>query len=485
MSKLNSRHKIPNDKHNIIIALISFAFIIFYGCSASNITEQNNINHSRARVSLKAIDENNNPISNFITSVNGETEKNSNNGCINFELMPGTTYFTIKSSQRLAKHFSLQLLPDSAQTIEIQLPLIQNIGTKYQVRQSIPTTLEQTDKTSNKTIKLHFPQNSLPKDANAVICQIDQTDHKKFFSTRPGNYYADYNGKTHLTYSLSPVFFQITDQDGNTISNLDSPASISFKINLNVDPNSLFVCSYNEKNAKWENPVPAKFDTETNTYSAQITHFSWYDLIQIIPADQVSEVKIVVADFPSELPSEAPVNTNPNPTASEQLLALFAQYYKDIQNDVFKTEEERIAKMLEIEETARQIASEEIIINQATQSQNLNDTPQYQIPDLPEYKIPANLIPNAIIEFNVIKKGYAVRRETLLTDPNGIATILTQSDESYFFITVKHRLSDFQAKIANPEIMSLEDATKIGTIYVNLANYPIINLKNGDYSGTI
>ena len=231
-------------------------------------------------------------------------------------------------------------------------------------------------------------------------------------------------------------------------------------------------------------PHPAKL--MLNEYiPAQITHFSWYDLIQIIPADQVSEVKIVVADFPSELPSEAPVNTNPNPTASEQLLALFAQYYKDIQNDVFKTEEERIAKMLEIEETARQIASEEIIINQATQSQNLNDTPQYQIPDLPEYKIPANLIPNAIIEFNVIKKGYAVRRETLLTDPNGIATILTQSDESYFFITVKHRLSDFQAKIANPEIMSLEDATKIGTIYVNLANYPIINLKNGDYSGTI
>lgn len=66
-----------------------------------------------------------------------------------------------------------------------------------------------------------------------------------------------------------------------------------------------------------------------------------------------------------------------------------------------------------------------------------------------------------------------------------MATILTQSDESYFFIIVKHRLSDFQAKIANPEIMSLEDATKIGTIYVNLANYPIINLKNGDYSGTI
>ncbi|MGI6445849.1 MAG: hypothetical protein ACOX2I_09070 [Candidatus Ozemobacteraceae bacterium] len=152
---------------------------------------------------------------------------------------------------------------------------------------------------------------------------------------------------------------------------------------------------------------------------------------------------------------------------------------------MFKTEEERIAKMLEIEETARQIASEEIIINQATQSQSLNDTPQYQIPDLPAYKIAANLIPNAIIEFNVIKKGYAVRRETLLTDQNGMATILTQSDESYFFIKVKHRLSDFQAKIANPEIMSLEDATKIGTIYVNLANYPIINLKNGDYSGTI
>ncbi|MDD3000529.1 MAG: hypothetical protein PHF29_02120 [Candidatus Riflebacteria bacterium] len=484
MNKFNNRHKKNNDKHNLIVAIISFAFIIFYGCSSSNVAQQSNSNPSKAMISFKAIDENNKPILNFVASANAETEKNARNGCINFEMEPGTTNFTIKSSQRLPKHFSLQLLPNSTQTIEVQLPIIQNIGTKYQVNKSLPTTIGQSPQTSNKTITLHFPENSLPKDANAVICQIDQTDHNRFFSTRPGNFYADFNGENKLTYSLSPVFFQITDIEGNAISKLNSPASISFKIDLPVDANNLFVCSYNDKTAKWENPIPAKFDPETNLFSAQITHFSWYDLIQIIPANEVSQVKIIVADFPSELPTELPP-TEANSNPSEQLLALYAQYYKDIQNGIFKTEQERITKMLEIEEIARQIATEDNTPNIATQSESLNDKPEYQITDLPSYSVAKNLVPNAIIEFNVIKKGYAVRRETLLTDQNGTAIILTQTDASYFFIKVKHRISDIQAKIANPEIMSLEDATKIGTIYVNLANYPLITLKNGDYSGTI
>lgn len=488
MYKLNNRHKKPNDKHNLIVAILSFALIIFYGCSSSNIAQQNNSNLSKAMISFKAIDENNNLISDFTASVNGETEKYAKNGCINFEMTPGSTYFTIKSSQRLPKHLSLELLPDSAQTIEVQLPLIQNIGTKYQVNKSIATTIGEPPQTSNKTITLHFPENSLPKDANAVICQIDQTDHNRFFSTRPGKFYADFNGETKPTYSLSPVFFQISDLAGNSISKLDSPASISFKIDLPVEAKNLFVCSYNNKTAKWENPIPAKFDPETNLYSAQITHFSWYDLIQIIPPNEVSQVKIIVADFPSELPTEqsteqavAELSSN----TSEQLLALYAQYFKDVQNGEFKTEQDRITKMLEIEEIARQIAAEDNTAGLATQPENLNETPQYQITDLPAYSIAKNLVPNAIIEFNVIKRGCAVRRESLLTDQSGTATILTQTDASYFFIKVKHRISDVEAKIANPEIMSLEDATKIGTIYVNLANYPIITLKNGDYSGTI
>jgi hypothetical protein len=50
-------------------------------------------------------------------------------------------------------------------------------------------------------------------------------------------------------------------------------------------------------------------------------------------------------------------------------------------------QKKRIAKMLEMRNSPTN-ASEEIIINQATQSQTLNDTPQYQIPICRHIKSP-------------------------------------------------------------------------------------------------
>ncbi len=212
-------------------------------------------------------------------------------------------------------------------------------------------------------------------------------------------------------------------------------------------------------------------------YEAFVSHFSWYDFFEPYKKETISNIKIKVANFQPSTPSPARIYGD---TDEDTLLRLFSEFFKDMQNGVIESEEERVARKAELEAQAVEIAEK---INKNNNSKTKNEA-DYELQDLEKYQSNQYCVKNAHITFKVMREWHTFAREEIYTDENGEANIQLDPEAIYCSIKVAYQYDEKTGVIAVPKLIDL-DENKNGIIYINLAEYPVVNLQNGDYTGTI
>jgi hypothetical protein len=470
--------------HLIFVLIISLSLGYFLGCKSVS-DEPKNSDPSLILLNLKATDENQEPVGAFKIRINNGKELSSNTGHLSVRLPAGTHSLSVTANGRLPRHFKHSIVKsnekDSSniQSLDVFLPSLSKVKT-YQLRANTENTAGSLNEDSECGVNVTFPVGTLASDANFKMYSLTTENEKEYFINRPGGYKVIQNGQTLEASSLFTTYFQLTNANGEKAS-LMAPAKLQFKLLSNNQLPNLYVCSYNEETNQWESPRVATYDPESKTYSAYVDHFSWYDLLQPIEPGKIKKITVKVANFPSELVAEGTL-----PAAStdkrQELLALFSQYFKDMKNNAFDSDAQREERKLKLEQLAHEFALADDLEALAAEAENYSSEPQYEIKDKNSFNVASNLVSDVVVQIQSMKLGVAVRRESALTNANGEVTFNLDPEATYVYLKAVHKIGDNKGIFAQPQVMTVEEATSEGTVYINLNDYTEVTFKDGDYS---
>lgn len=451
-----------------------FALLFITACSNHKNNLEEYTDDLRYNLTLKAIDENNIQINSFNSKLENGTTSDTINGFLQLELFKQKNNICVYSPNRIPRYIQVVTTRNNEQRI-VCLPKITSIAEKYELIASKTNIIGGTGKAANCIIE--FPANSINEDAIAYIStEKIYTVNDEIISLKPGKSKININGQDTETKNNVTLFVLLLNKNGEVINNLNKQVKICVK------PESSNIQSYrystfNESKFIWEDLGDVIFNSNTKMYEAFVSHFSWYDFFEPYKKETISNIKIKVANFQPSTPSPARIYGD---TDEDTLLRLFSEFFKDMQNGVIESEEERVARKAELEAQAVEIAEK---INKNNNSKTKNEA-DYELQDLEKYQSNQYCVKNAHITFKVMREWHTFAREEIYTDENGEANIQLDPEAIYCSIKVAYQYDEKTGVIAVPKLIDL-DENKNGIIYINLAEYPVVNLQNGDYTGTI